>query len=100
MTATDQKHIEDLGFTVEPITLDIDGTEGRTVSYRHIYRPGHRQVAVYRSTRDGDFLGWGWVEITNGRRDVHTWDEFTLALSAWAPRARGVDRCQPIRVSG
>lgn len=45
---------------------------------------GVKQFAVFRVNYLGNFDRWGWVEIANGRADVHDWDEFLAALAVHA----------------
>lgn len=49
-----------------------------------------RQCAVYRATREGDFAGWGWVEIPNGRTDQRTFEGFMGALGKHERRRNGL----------
>ncbi len=59
--------IEGLGFTVVP------ESNGYSVLLKD-------QVGAYTLTDRGEFR-WGWVEVPNGRSDLHNLDDFIAALN-------------------
>lgn len=88
---TELREATQYGFTY--VLMDaIARPFGDLVSRHVISLEAHgRQVAVYRSTREGEYLGWGWVEHANGngRTEYRRWVDMRPALRELA-KARGI----------
>lgn len=81
------------GLGLNYVILDAPPRPFGVVTSRHVVVLSDiygKQLGLFRATREGEFIGWGWLEHKdgNGRTEYWKWGDMAEALKSLA-KARG-----------